>query len=356
MKRVAIVCLGLAGAHGCAMSHDVGGSDTSLLLPIELDAQCLRELEDSPSGLPTHLSCTGLYNDTAAREVADGVVGYSPAYRLWSDGLNKERFVFLPEGTKIDASDPSGWRYPVGTRFWKEFQEPSTGRPIETRLYFKKSEGDWKQSTYEWNASHTDATRIAKGKEITVAGERWFLPGSNDCEDCHKGRRDRVLGFEQVALGLAGATGETLGMLVEQDRLENFDGVREYHIGPDDESVEAHALGWLHMNCGVTCHNENANSGGQSLDLRLRLDPEQLDGRSTQSFPAVVTTLGKSTQTLRWLGNTRVVAGAPEQSWLYTLISQRGDLNQQMPPLGTYVTDPDGTQWVRQWIEQLPDR
>lgn len=357
MTRVSILWAALAGLSGCAMSHDVGGEATSSTsaLPTALSAQCRKEVEDSVSGLPDHLSCTGLYKNTAARDVAPEVMPYQPALRLWSDGLNKSRFIFLPKGTTIDASDPSGWKFPIGTRFWKEFQEPGSDIPVETRIYWKKDEGEWKQSTYEWNQDLTEATRVLKAKDVAMGnGQTHWLPGPNDCEDCHKGRRDRVLGFEQVALGLPAATGETLAKLVANKRLKNFEGDTEYHIGPDDESVDAKALGWLHMNCGVTCHNEIPTGEGMSLNMRLRMNAADLDGRPTSEFPAVKTTVGAATQVPSWSGRTRVVAGAPEESWLFSLITTRTmDQKQQMPPLATYVVDPDGSEWVRQWITNL---
>ena len=337
------------------MSHDVGGEASSGAYPLAVDADCRREQQDAISGLPDSLSCTGLYSDTAAREVASDVMAYAPALRLWSDGLDKARYLFLPKGTKIDASDPSGWRFPVGTRLWKEFLEPGTDTPVETRIFYKKDEGEWKQSTYAWNAGLTDAKRVLLAKDVTMGnGQTHWLPGPNDCDECHKGRRDRVLGFEQISLGLPEATGETLAQLVADDLLERFDGVTEYRIGPDEDSADAKALGWLHMNCGVTCHNDTPTGGGMSVDMRLRLDPEQLDGRPTDTFPAVMTTVGVDTEVLRWFGRTRVTPGSPEDSWLYSLISTRNvDQEQQMPPLGTYVVDPDGAQWVREWIEGL---
>lgn len=346
----------LAGLSGCAMSHDVGGEATSTAgLPSALSSQCRKEVEDSISGLPDRLSCTGLYKDTASRELAPDVQPYEPALKLWSDGLGKGRFIFLPKGTAIDASDPNGWKFPIGTRFWKEFQEPGSDLPVETRIYYKKDEGEWKQSTYEWNQDLTDATRVLRAKDVMLPnGQTHWLPGPNDCEDCHKGRRDRVLGFEQVALGLPGATGETLAKLVEEGRVKNLEGPSEYHIGPDDESVDAKALGWLHMNCGVTCHNDIPTGEGMSLNMRLRMNAADLDGRPTSEFPAVRTTLGAMTQTPTWFGRTRVVAGSPEESWLFSLITARtANQKEQMPPLATYVVDPDGSEWVRQWISNL---
>jgi hypothetical protein len=353
MTRVSIIWAALSGLVGCALSHDVGGETTSTLLPLAVDAQCQKGVEDSPSGLPDTLSCTGLYQDTKSREVGSDVLAYAPAVKLWSDGLDKSRYIFLPKGTQIDASDPSAWKFPIGTRLWKEFLEPGTDIPVETRIYLKKDEGEWKQSTYEWNAGLTEATRVRIAKDVVMSnGQTHWVPGPTDCDDCHKGRTDRVLGFEQIALGLPGATGETLAKLVEDDLVKNLEGPTELHIGADDDSVEAKALGWVHMNCGVTCHNENPNRTGQSIDMHLRLKATDLDGRPTDTFPTVMTTVDVDTEALQWLGNKRIVPGSPESSWLFTLISQRnvGDQEQQMPPLASYVVDPEGTDWVRDWI------
>lgn len=355
MTRVAILGVGLVCTQACAMSHDVGGDAAAQLLPIQLDARCQKELDVAPYGLPEHLSCTGLYSDTEAREVAETVMHYVPAHRLWSDGLNKERYVFLPEETQIDASDSDAWRFPIGTRFWKEFQEPDSRRPVETRLYWKKDQGEWKQTTYAWDDGLTDATRVDMGEDITLSdGQRHWLPGPNDCEECHKGRRDRALGFEQVALGLPEAQDVTLQQLLDQGQLSGFEGPTSYQIGPDDSSAEAEALGWMHMNCGVTCHNDNPNRTGQAVDMVLTLRADELDGRSTQDFEAVVTTVDQDTQTLQWLGRTRVVPGSPDESWLYSLITARNPGGEeQMPPIGTFLVDPDGSEAVREWIESL---
>jgi len=355
MIRWSLLWTALAGLSGCAMSHDVGGTATSGAFPLSVDNDCRQQQEDSISGLPELLSCTGLYKDTAAREVASDVLAYEPALKLWSDGLDKLRYIFLPKGTQIDASDPSGWKFPIGTRFWKEFLEPGSDIPVETRIYYKKDDGEWKQSTYEWNANLTDAKRVVLAKNVTMGnGQTHWLPGPNDCDECHKGRRDRVLGFEQIALALPEATGETLAKLAEDGLLKNYDGVSDYQIGPDPSSVDAKALGWLHMNCGVTCHNDTPTGGGMSVDMRLRLKPEELDGRPTNTFPAVTTTAGMGTEVIRWAGRTRIVPGSPQDSWLYSLLTTRNpDWEQQMPPIATYVVDQEAADWVRQWIEGL---
>jgi hypothetical protein len=68
-----------------------------------------------PDTLPQHLTETGLYAADDPSVVASGVRQFLPQYPLWSDGLTKRRWVFLPDGTSIDATSELAWDFPVGT-------------------------------------------------------------------------------------------------------------------------------------------------------------------------------------------------------------------------------------------------
>lgn len=59
---------------------------------------------------PATLAGTGLFADAAA-----GVFPFEPQYPLWTDGARKRRWIALPPGTAIDASDVDHWQFPVGT-------------------------------------------------------------------------------------------------------------------------------------------------------------------------------------------------------------------------------------------------
>jgi YD repeat-containing protein len=335
------------------MSHEVGGS-AALSAPIELSRACLDEIEEASDQLPRHLECTGLYQDADTLEIADSLELFAPAYPLWTDAAQKNRWIFVPEGEKIDASDPNAWKFPQGTRLWKEFQSPDGTRKIETRMFMKSEEGDWSYTTYVWDDAGRRATRHDQGKELTVDGKPYALPSHTECNDCHAGRRERVLGFDAVSLGLTseGHDGMTLDKLVSEKRLKNFDGdsATQYQIGPDPESAESRALGWMHNNCGVSCHNTNPNSKAYSSGLRLNLDPTQLDGRPTSEFIAIKTTVDQDVFALQWQGQKRIEPGKPEASLLYKLIISRGDPKQQMPPLGTNYTDDESIEIVKAWI------
>src|SRR5690242_13451668 len=81
------------------------------------------------SELPQHLHDTGLYEPDSMQVRAENLP-FTPQYSLWSDGASKQRWIYLPPGTRIDASNPDAWEFPRGTKLWKEFRH---GRAIETR-------------------------------------------------------------------------------------------------------------------------------------------------------------------------------------------------------------------------------
>src|SRR5687768_16524432 len=70
---------------------------------------------------PALLSETGLYAGGGTSEIDPRNRPFSPQYPLWTDGAAKKRWIRLPEGTAIDATNLSKWDFPIGTRFWKEF-------------------------------------------------------------------------------------------------------------------------------------------------------------------------------------------------------------------------------------------
>ena len=109
---------------------------------------------------PQLLSETGLYVN-GSTEVRPELVAFSPQYPLWSDGATKRRWISLPAGTAIDASDPDAWVFPSGTRLWKEFS--FAGRRIETRLIERLLDGSWRYAAYAWSADGREATLVPVG-------------------------------------------------------------------------------------------------------------------------------------------------------------------------------------------------
>lgn len=345
-----ILGLGLLG--GCAQSPS--GDDASVpdAVPDAIVDQCQAQIESALDGLPLDLACTGLFADSVSDKLADGVQAFKPAYTLWSDNSGKARWMKLPRGEQIDTSDQSRWRFPLNTKFWKQFD--ANGARVETRLYQKVREDRWVEATYVWDADGKHATREDAGRDLVRNGVNYRVPAKTLCDDCHDGHPDSVLGFEAVSLGLAGvdANGLTLQKLVDQDLLTHPPTRTQLVIGDDGTGKAADVLGWLHVNCGVSCHNDGVNSDAAKTGLRMKLDPALLDGRASNNFDTFRLLINTAAVTMQWNKQARVVPGKPDKSLLYKLITTRVgmDSNKQMPPLATRVVDDKNAAKVRDWI------
>nr|WP_043710347.1 hypothetical protein [Corallococcus macrosporus] len=301
-----------------------------------------------------HLACTGLYGEGgtgwATKALPPEVRPYEPGLQLWSDGLDKARFIYLPPGTQVDTSKSDEWRFPVGTKLWKEFSWK--GRRIETRFLWKRPKGGWLRTTYRWSDDGKTALELTGGERNVPGTEGYEIPSQLACQSCHKGRGDEVLGFEAIALAHEGARGLTLAKLVEEGRLSH--PPKEAPRIPGTP-VEQAALGYLHMNCGVSCHSDNRMALGSGSGLHLRLEAGELGAvqatdtwRTSVNVKAFVQTGG-----LFGEASQRVAPGDVKRSSLLHRMSQRGDA-LQMPPLGTRVVDEQGRALIQRWIEAMP--
>lgn len=309
--------------------------------------------------LATTLACTGLYSDIAHKTLAPGVRFYQPAVSLWADNATKMRWIQFPPGTQIDVSNPNEWKFPIGTKVWKEFSRD--GNRVETRMFEKFDDGPppiWKHATFAWNADESAAT-TSGGGDIPwgTDGGTYHIPTFSECDQCHNGRTDHVLGFEQVSLGEQGAAGLTLAELVKANLVTPVPARTDLVLGDDGTGVAAPALAWLHVNCGVTCHNGNSNANCYGQNMRLRLDPSTLDGRpiTDTDFDALRTTISVAARTRT--GWTRIVPGDPSHSLLVQFISYRGTNNPpggQMPPIASKLVDTDDVAKVIDWVSKLP--
>lgn len=336
-----------AGDRRDASDEDAGDDDAGSIADAGpmLPARCAEATTP-----PATLDCTGLYADVASKQLFPGVRGYAPAYALWSDGSSKRRWISLPAQEPIDNTDRNEWVFPIGTKLFKEFVRD--GKRIETRMWHKAGTNFWVNAAYAWNDDETAADRTAGGDIILADGSSYHIPTQDECEKCHRGRTERILGFDQVLLGLPGAEGVTLRDLIDEARLTQAPAADQLEIGDDGSGLAPSALGWLHANCGVTCHNANSRAIGYPTGLRLRLDPDQLDGRAVIDFESYATTVGEPVTTASWRGRTRIVPGHPEQSFLYQLITSRGE-GMQMPPFASSRVDAVNAALVGDWIRHM---
>jgi hypothetical protein len=314
----------------------------------------------SDSELPSELRCTGLYGSWSTRKLACGVRAYTPAYELWSDGAHKRRFVSLPEGSQIDARNPDAFVYPVGTQFWKEFSldVASASAPVlgETRL-LRKTRAGWLYTSYVWSRDGQSATATPNGvQDLFATGHR--VPDRSECKRCHKGREDFILGWDMLLLG-SGATGVTRELLVQSGVLQDAPAAALTSAVPGD-AIERAALGYLHVNCGVSCHNANKKSDAQDVGFFLRLEHAGLasvltteavrTGINQTPTPAALSFVAGSPFPLEAYYDLRPLD--PARSLVILRMGMRG-LLRQMPPIATNRVDTAGLQQVTAWVEHM---
>lgn len=313
---------------------------------------------------PARLSATGLFEE-GTLVIDPRNRPFVPQYPLWTDGAAKSRWIRLPEGATIDVSDIDAWRYPTGTRIWKEF---SFGRRrVETRMIWKASDADWVFAAYIWNQEQTDAelapeSGIADHVEV-APGKHHSIPSIDDCAACHAAGRSPVLGFGALQLSddrdpLAphaepvpqGAI--TLRTLVAEGRLDppRPDLAGEPPRIRATSPRERAALGYLAANCGG-CHNASGPLSRLGLVLAHELRAAEWETTVAAIASAVDAPGGYKVPGVPAEDSRLVAPGDPGRSALaYRMRSRRP--SSQMPPLGTVLADQEAIRLIEAWIAE----
>lgn len=309
---------------------------------------------------PPTLRATGLYSSWDSRTIAPENLAFSPQYPLWSDGAVKLRWISIPKGTYVDASDPNSWEFPFGTRLWKEFRIGE--RRVETR-YIERTDEGWQFAAYQWSEDQTEAPLAPeRGTRVSAEvapGVRHRIPSRFDCRACHDGRPVPVLGFSALQLSPdrdphaphaeKPQPGDVdLPALVERGLVRGLPAAlleRPPRIAARTKSERA-ALGYLYGNCAM-CHNARSSLAelGFSLDYSA--------GQGTRTPDAVLTAVSRASHfVVPGAGehdSQRIRPGRPDASAIAVRIASRRPATQ-MPPLGTQIVDEEAVRLVRQWI------
>jgi hypothetical protein len=290
------------------------------------------------------LGQTGMFRDLARRELAPDLIRFAPAHALWSDGADKDRYLRLPEGARVDTADMDHWRLPVGAQLFKSFTRDDV--LVETRLIERIAatgdrDDDFWVGAFVWRADESDADFVPDGAP-DARGTDHDVPDVDTCWRCHRGQPGAVLGLSALQLS---NDEDALGQLADAGLLS--DPPDGSFAPPGDPTVQA-ALGYLHANCGH-CHNPRG-SARIDTDMNLELSVFDAAPEDTQAFR---TTVGVELQYFN--GDPfvyRVVAGQPEASGLLYRMTIRGD-DAAMPPAGSELVDEAGLALVSDWIDGM---
>lgn len=305
--------------------------------------------------MPEQLSETGCFAslEGGRPRPADGVYPYRVAQRFWSDGANKERLLSIPAGSAIDVSDALNWSLPRGGVAIKHFYLDD--RPIETRFLLHYLDGAWGGFSYEWNAQSDDATLVEfGGKTSTISDQQWTYPSRGDCLRCHTEQAGYTLSLETRQLNLTGepAVSNSVGQIAQMashgllsslapELLPPFPGAKSL-LEPEVD-LQERAYSWLHVNCS-SCHRGVGSSGRASWDARY--DTHMNDRVLCDQIPIELTNMFEAEH------ERVVLPGDHEYSTLWIRATARSSA-LSMPPIGSAVSDPVGSELVGQWIDSL---
>ncbi|WP_331345622.1 PQQ-dependent sugar dehydrogenase [Cellvibrio sp. UBA7661] len=300
-----------------------------------------------PGSMARNLSQTGCVNANNPRLPAAGMIPYTVQVPFWSDSAEKERYLSLPNNTRINVNNDGDFLFPVGSVLMKHFKLGN--KLIETRL-FAQGELGWQGFSYEWRDDQTDAVLLSDAKEKNIEGIVWQYPSAGQCLTCHTQAANFVLGLETLQLNnsmVYSATGVNANQLDTLSHIQLFTNVitsqqkAQALISPTDTtaSIAQRARSYLHSNCS-NCHRP---SGPTPVNIDLRF-MTALSATQTCHVPPAAGDMGISNAQL-------IMPGEPARSVLLARIKVR-DQNQ-MPPLGSHLVDEEGVAIIEAWIASM---
>ena len=351
--------MSILGRLAAAFALAAMGLATKSALAVSDDAV----LADTP---PQLLSEFGFFSDLAGQQPAAGVTPFRLATPLFSDGAEKFRFVYLPNGkpAKYDATE--AFDFPVGTALIKTFAFPADYRKpsddirlIETRVLIRHADG-WHAWAYLWDAAKGDATLKIAGARVeisTVAADgspldfEYSVPNKNQCKACHAfngaitplGPKARNLNIDYP---YAGGAENQLAHWIAAGMLSGAPDLAEVPAAADwrDASapLERRARTWLDVNC-AHCHRAEGAASNSGLFLT-----------AGESEPVKYGVMKRPAAAGRGSGDREfdIVPGEPDRSIIVYRV-QSIEPGVMMPELGRHIGDPDAVALLAEWIASL---
>ncbi len=307
------------------------------------------QLVTEEAAMPATLSAFGFFDGSPDRPVA-ALIPYELTTPLFSDFAEKQRFIYLPPGTRLTASGDGLLGFPVGAAIIKTFAFPTHAggpRTIETRVLLHRAAG-WVALPYAWRADGSDADlRIAGARtpvqmrdpQGTEQAFSYAVPNRNQCRTCHQvdGRLvpigpqlRNLVPTPRLAAVIDGAD-----LMNRRVALPRWDDAQQ-PLGP-------RARAYLDVNC-AHCHRP----GGSASNSGLFLEYERPDGAATGIFRRPVAA-GRGSGGLEF----DIVPGAAARSILVHRMESR-DPGVAMPELGRALAHGEGVALVRRWIDAMP--
>jgi hypothetical protein len=279
--------------------------------------------------LPPKLSDFRFFNGIAPNA---GVRPYALNMPLFSDYTEKDRYLYLPPGTKARFTHDGLPELPVGAALIKTFHYGAT--KVETRVLLHRASG-WVALPYVWQGDDAVLKRSGMRVALTVEGQAvdYAVPNVNQCKECHS------LDGAMTPIGPK-ARNLAPGMLGVA-----ANGIMLPRWGDKAAPLDSRARAYLDVNCGH-CHNPKGAASNSGLNL----------------------TWETTDRTAIGIGKTPVAAGRGSGGFLYAIDPGHPESSIMvhrmattepgvaMPELGRARVHNEGVKLVSDWIAGMkPD-
>jgi uncharacterized repeat protein (TIGR03806 family) len=367
---------GTGGAAGASVAS-TGGTDGGVdggaqVVQFGIAVRPAKQTCNAPAAIDQpadRLSATGCVDPTDVKKPAPSLIPYDVASPLWSDGADKQRFLGLPDGSKIHVKncttepatclpvfqdgtpfDEGHWVLPVGTVLVKNFL--FAGKFVETRLFVRFADV-WGGFSYQWNKEQTEALLVtdmgATADIINGSGatQKWTFPGRNDCLECHNDTVGNSIGPDtrQFNWSMKYPSGVTANQVDTLEHIGLFDAsvVRmpalvDFRLS--SASIDDRARSYLHANC-ATCHRKDGNYS--AIDLRFGISLADMK----------ICNLAPNKGNLGIVDSKRLVPATPSKSLMVLRMQAVDKDSGRMPQLATSVLDTLGIDLVTKWIQGI---
>jgi uncharacterized repeat protein (TIGR03806 family) len=315
-------------------------------------ASTISDAAITSSANPPLLSAFGFFNG-GADKASPAMISYSLGTPLFSDYSEKQRFIYLPKGTKLSVADNGRMSFPVGSALVKSFGYPDTAgklKIIETRVLLHRAEG-WVALPYVWRADGSDAELKLGGIRVPASFKKpdgtamqisYAVPNKNQCKQCHSTKdvitpigpvwQNMVFGAIAAEKAVKARTEFAGAAILAEARWNDA----------KSGTVEQRALSYLRVNCGH-CHKPSGSASNSGLFF------------DDYSGGAAALGIGKRPVAAgRGAGNFDFVVdpGHPERSILIHRMKST-DPGVAMPELGRATAHDEGIKLLEEWIRTI---
>lgn len=291
------------------------------------------------------------------------LISYDLSSALFSDYAIKDRFIVLPEGSKIKYVGNEELEFPDSTIIIKNFAYRNSNDEkimIETRLLVKDpSDHNWKVMNYLWDEKQDDAVKFIRGVVLPISLKddkgklhktNYMVPNTNDCKRCHI-QDSKLLPIGPKARNMnltrAGQTENQLVWLAKEGYLENLPDLQQVQALPNwldkaNFSLDQRARAYLDINCSH-CHRR----GGDAFNTGLFLEYTETDTVRLGYHKGPVSA-GAGAGGLDF----DLVPGSPDKSILYYRMNST-EPGTAMPELARSMIHTEGVELIKDWIKHL---